>query len=341
MDCSAAESCFDPTEQSIAQQRAAALEQLQGFWRALEYAFQERFDDLARVLAEDFRRVLETERAQARRTARRELAAELAQAARRLRQSASFEDWSSALLDLASRFAPRVLLLTVEEGAALGVAARGLGEEGGARLRGLRAPLARARALAAAVESGETVVAQRSREELSEALAGLLGESNDGRVWLVPAADPQGVAALLCAVGEQEAVDLAGLELAAALAGFHAGIPPRESQPALRPSPPREPPPWSQLSQEDRELHLRAQRFARVQVAEMRLYRSEAVRKGRAARNLYAVLKPEIDAARRAYREQFLDVSPTMVDYLHQELVRTLAHEDAALLGEDYPGPLV
>jgi hypothetical protein len=30
-----------------------------------------------------------------------------------------------------------------------------------------------------------------------------------------------------------------------------------------------------------------------------------------------------------------------MVDYLHPELVRTLANDDVELLGSDYPGPLV
>jgi hypothetical protein len=29
-----------------------------------------------------------------------------------------------------------------------------------------------------------------------------------------------------------------------------------------------------------------------------------------------------------------------MVDYIHVELLRTLANDDAELLGEDYPGPM-
>ena len=44
---------------------------------------------------------------------------------------------------------------------------------------------------------------------------------------------------------------------------------------------------WFELSREDQELHLKAQRFARVQVAEMRLYKSDAVKEGRASRELY------------------------------------------------------
>jgi hypothetical protein len=78
-----------------------------------------------------------------------------------------------------------------------------------------------------------------------------------------------------------------------------------------------------------------------VQVAEIRLYKSENVKKGRAGRSLYASLKTEIDNAREAYRNDYLSASDTMVDYLHPELVRTLANDDAELLGSDYPGPLV
>jgi hypothetical protein len=98
---------------------------------------------------------------------------------------------------------------------------------------------------------------------------------------------------------------------------------------------------WTSLTREQQDLHQRAQRFARVQVAEIRLYKSENVKKGRASRSLYTSLQTEIDAAREAYRNDYLSASDTMVDYLHPELVRTLANDDAELLGPDYPGPLV
>ena len=32
--------------------------------------------------------------------------------------------------------------------------------------------------------------------------------------------------------------------------------------------------------------------------------------------------------------------SPTMVDYLHLELVRSLARENSQLMGQNYPGPI-
>ena len=81
--------------------------------------------------------------------------------------------------------------------------------------------------------------------------------------------------------------------------------------------------------------------FARVQVAEIRLYKSENVKKGRAARSLYASLKAEIDFARETYRNDYIAASDTMMDYLHLALLRTLANDDVELPGSDYPGALV
>ncbi|MFN7923583.1 MAG: hypothetical protein U0Q16_26010 [Bryobacteraceae bacterium] len=106
------------------------------------------------------------------------------------------------------------------------------------------------------------------------------------------------------------------------------------ARPAARPS-------WSELPAEEQDLHLRAQRFARVQVAEMRLYKSQAVKQGRQDKNLYRALKEDIDRGREAFRRQFVGNYGSMVDYFHVELVRTLANDDAALLGTEYPGPLI
>jgi hypothetical protein len=98
---------------------------------------------------------------------------------------------------------------------------------------------------------------------------------------------------------------------------------------------------WDALSAEDQALHLRAQRFARVQVAEMRLHEAAAVQSGRTQRDLYGALRARIDRARVTFRQSYFAPCSNMVDYLHVELVRTLAHDDADLLGKDYPGPLV
>jgi acyl-CoA hydrolase len=95
----------------------------------------------------------------------------------------------------------------------------------------------------------------------------------------------------------------------------------------------------SRITPEDQ--HLRAQRFARVRVAEIQLYHAAAMKAGRASGNVYAALRSQMDAAREAYREQFLTPVNGTADYLHGDFVRTLANDDAALLGPDYPGSLV
>jgi hypothetical protein len=89
------------------------------------------------------------------------------------------------------------------------------------------------------------------------------------------------------------------------------------------------------------EKHLRARRFARVRVAEIQLYHAAAMNAGRDSGDVYAALRSQMDAARDAYREKFLTPVNGTADYLHAEFVRTLANDDAALLGPEYPGPLV
>lgn len=120
--------------------------------------------------------------------------------------------------------------------------------------------------------------------------------------------------------GRPFAGDPAGLELLASLAALTA------------PSAAENPAP--------RATELSAQRFAKVKIAEMQLYQGPAVQAGRASRDLYGSLRPHIDAARQAFRQRFLSPGSEIADYLHLELVRSLANDDATLLGPGYPGPL-
>ena len=88
------------------------------------------------------------------------------------------------------------------------------------------------------------------------------------------------------------------------------------------------------------QIDSRARWFARVEAARLRLFHREALERGRAERNIYRALREQIDAARRTYTQDFLAVSPAITDYLDKELI-CLAHDDAKLLGPDYPGSLV
>lgn len=83
-----------------------------------------------------------------------------------------------------------------------------------------------------------------------------------------------------------------------------------------------------------------ALRFARVKVAEIQLYQADAVKAGRTSRDLYGALKGQIDHDREAFRELFLSNGSKTTDYLHAEMLHALAHDDATLLGPNYPGPL-
>ena len=88
------------------------------------------------------------------------------------------------------------------------------------------------------------------------------------------------------------------------------------------------------------ERQIRAKRFASVKVAEMQLYQAAQVQAGQASRDLYGVLKVQIEEARSAFRDRFLKPPHGVSDYLHVEMVRTLAQNDETLLGPQYPGPL-
>ena len=98
---------------------------------------------------------------------------------------------------------------------------------------------------------------------------------------------------------------------------------------------------WDQLTPDEQRLHLKAQRVARVKIAEIRLYNAAALGKGTFAGDIYGALRSEIDAARTEFLQSYLSKSATMVDYLHLEIMRSLANEDERLLGSDYPGPMV
>jgi hypothetical protein len=273
----------------------------------------------------------------------------LNQTARRLRLAENREVWIRTLLEAASSFCSRAVLFAV--------AGKKLKFEGGLGIgdpekNEPEIPLAEAPAFANAVESQDTVVAIGTRSELSEAAADLLGDTSAKRIYLFPLVFRQLVVGVLYAEpDEDQAIDVGALELITSLAANSiaetevvtvkgkrddlvtiSGI---DMSRALEPEPATQ-----ILPKTDQEIHLRAQRFARTQVAHLLLYKVQQVRGGRAERDLYGTLKGEIDAGREAFRQQFLSNYPSMVDYYHRELVQTLANRDAALLGTNYPGPL-
>lgn len=76
-----------------------------------------------------------------------------------------------------------------------------------------------------------------------------------------------------------------------------------------------------------------ARRFARLLVSEIKLYHEAAVTEGRHGHNLAERLRSEIDRARTLYEERVPLELRSRTDHFGQELVRTLANGDPALLG--------
>jgi hypothetical protein len=360
----------DATSELLADANDIVREQLALAWRehiervrdVLEAQWPERMErvieetvaGLAARLEEEHQDALAAQLQQANRSAeatRRELIQKLNQIMRRLRGFEDERHWSNTLVDATRGFCGRAALFLIRDRKLHLETTRNFDDADLAD----DVPLDAAPAFASAVETRDTLVAMRTGSELSGPVAAYLGEDGDpgnARCYLFPVVTRQDVPAVLYA--DSGEVDVDALDLLVAMAGAVLN-----SQPARKPA--RVPPvdglvtitspavttqkpeilSWFSLSREDRELHLRAQRFARVQVAEIRLYQSEKVKNGRAAHDLYTSLKEEIDSAREAFRREFLDASDSMVDYLHLELVRTLANDDAEVLGRSYPGPIV
>ena len=289
---------------------------------------------------ETIRREFEASGAQMARAARYQLTNELNQLLRRFRHYQKESEWISALLDGATRLAQHVAIFSLQN-ETLRLRAQSnleLPDE-------LTLPLASAPAFLSAVETHDPVIALRAASEVGEALAA----SEPGeRCHLIPIMNgPRTVAVLFAA--DREYMDVNALEL---IAGVASAVLERHSNVALHSQitevpKPEAPPPsspglptWADLSEEQRTLHIRAQRFARVTVAELQLAKPQGCRIGREQNNLYLFLKPEIDKARESYRKQFMTI-PSMVDYLHLELVKTAAEGDEVKLGAEYPGQLV
>jgi hypothetical protein len=270
--------------------------------------------------------------AETREQARRELAEDLNQAVRRLRQSATVDDLAATLADTAAHFADGAMVLFIADGVAK------------SEKMDLAISLDSAAALAGAVQSRDPVTAITTGSEVSEALVEKLGHSPEGRAQIHPIVVKESVPALLYAWGPAQAaaVELIA-QVAAALWVELLPPPPVVELVSIAPLPEAKKPAssWETLTPEEQQIHLRAQRFARVQVASMRLQEGAAVQAGRLRRNLYEALREPIEAARERFRKDFFTSCPSMVDYLHLELVHTLANDDAEMLGAGYPGPMV
>lgn len=79
-----------------------------------------------------------------------------------------------------------------------------------------------------------------------------------------------------------------------------------------------------------------ARRFARLLVAEIKLYNDHKVESACRAGNLYQQLKSEIDRAQKMYDERVSSDATVGTDYFYEELVSILADGDPTKIGPGY-----
>ena len=93
---------------------------------------------------------------------------------------------------------------------------------------------------------------------------------------------------------------------------------------------------FAQMSVEDAEVHRKAQRFARLLMDEVKLYNQAKVAEGRKNKDLYDRLKEDIEKSRATYMKRYGNTVAATADYINAELIRSLAEDDASLLGPNF-----
>jgi hypothetical protein len=95
--------------------------------------------------------------------------------------------------------------------------------------------------------------------------------------------------------------------------------------------------PEPQVPAEEKELHKKAQRFAKLLVDEIKLYNQAKVNEGRKHKDLYDRLKDDIEKSRAIYKKRYAGTAAEPSDYFREALIRILADNDSSLLGANFP----
>ena len=90
------------------------------------------------------------------------------------------------------------------------------------------------------------------------------------------------------------------------------------------------------LSPEDADTHRKAQRFAKLLVDEIKLYNQAKVTEGRKHKDVYDRLKEDIDKSRATYQRRYGNTAAAAGDYFNNEVVRSLAEDNPALMGANF-----
>jgi hypothetical protein len=116
----------------------------------------------------------------------------------------------------------------------------------------------------------------------------------------------------------------------------------RPIEPIVQPSPlPYSPPVLGDVGEAEQKLHNDARRFARLLVSEIKLYNEQKVQAGRRDKNLYDLLRDDIDKSREMYEKRISPNVAAKADYFYDEMVRILADNHADALGKECPGPVL
>jgi len=271
-------------------------------------------------------------------------------------------DILKALLEGVSKFSARTALFVVRGAALAGWQARGFADD---NIRGLT--LDGSKGLAARAIQARTRVSA-SAADFDSSFVQQHGAPTDGNSTVFPLVVRDKVAAILyCDAGQKaaqasdfSAIDVLTrytclwLELAA---GKKSGAPQAAESaavtatatnaptlpavaPAVEPTPKAVPDAGSgirNLSAEEQELHKKAQRFAKLLVDEIKLYNQSKVAEGKQNRDLYKVLREDIEKSRATYDKRYGGTPVAPARYFDSEIVRILADNDRSLMGSDFP----
>jgi hypothetical protein len=120
---------------------------------------------------------------------------------------------------------------------------------------------------------------------------------------------------------------------------FTAPAPTVLPSPAVAPAPPivQAPAPTPSNGSFGDETHVKARRFAKLLVDEIKLYNQHELAAGKRAHDLYDRLREPIEKSREAYNKRFGQTSAADADYFVHELVRGLADSNVTILGPNFP----
>ena len=282
------------------------------------------------------------------------------QAVSRVLQPTGQSEIMAAVLQSAAGFAGRCALFVRRGDAYTFWRAEGFPAEAASHLKSLSASASQSGVFKEITENQLGVSSIRTAEVLPWAMLEALASAVEGNLYLFPVVVQGRVVAALyadsgAAAGsvEQSALEIlarvGGLSLEtaagrAAASAAHPVVAPAEAPAAPAPAPVAAvippPPDPDTLPEQDRDLHKKAYRSARVAVQDLLAYpqNQDKIAEGRKNKTLYRLLQEEIDKNRETYQKRYGQTAARSFDYLHYELVTKLAENDPEKMGADYPG---